>query len=33
MKGVIAVSVLDMITVIGFAVTIFGLGYMIGKRK
>ena len=33
MKGVNAVSVLDLIAVIGFTVTVFGLGYMIGKRK
>ena len=33
MKGVIAVSVIDMIAVIGFAATVFSLGYMMGKRK
>ncbi len=33
MKGVLPMSVLDMIAVIGFAVTVFSLGYMMGKRK
>ncbi len=33
MKGVIAVNMLDMITVTGFADTIFGSGYQVGKRN